>query len=134
VCLAVLFGLAVNAAHGADRAPRHRLHQQQLQQALDLQLQQSLAPSRSLSVRDRIELDRLQARQRMEQRMLHDEHLVQSQRFAHDAERLRTIDQLYRQEGESQRQRFYLDQQRVLGAMRAPPLQSKPQPGELDLP
>jgi len=124
----------LGTAGAADRVPRHRLHQQQLQDTLDLQLQQSLGRVQGLSTRERVELDRLEARQRMQQQMLHDEHLVQSQRFAHDAERHRTVDRLYRQEAENQRQRFYLDQQRLLGSMRARPLQRERPEGELVLP
>lgn len=135
--IAIACAMSFDAAHAADRADvsaRLRLYQQQLQASLDLSLQQSLARAPGLSVRDRLELDRLSLAQRMAQQALQQQQLTESRRFADDALRLRMQGESYRQEAELQRQHFYVEQQRLLGSIQRAPLQPAAPPGTLVLP
>ncbi|HEV3484581.1 MAG TPA: hypothetical protein VG106_04180 [Vicinamibacterales bacterium] len=127
-----LLSIVAATTHAGDPAAE-RLHQQHLQDSLDLRLQQSLGRTQGLSQRDQLELHRLAVRQRMEQEALQQEHYVQSQRFAHEPHRRRMTDQLYQQEAANQRHRFHAEQQRLLGSLRAAPLQPLARPGELRL-
>jgi hypothetical protein len=119
----------------AGAAARQRLHQQQLQDRLSLDLQQGVARNRAgISQADRQRLDRLQLEQRMEQQRLETEQMVDLQRFRHDPERSRVRQRAYDQARELQLQQFYADQQRVLGSTRPEPLQPAPGSGQLRLP
>lgn len=131
--------LAVPSANAFDprtgALARQRLHQQQLQDRLSLDLQQSLARNRAgFSQADRQRLDRLGLEQRMEQQRLEVEQMADFQRFAHDPARNRTQQRIYDRERELQLQRFYAEEQRLLGSMTPAPLQPTAEPGQLRLP
>jgi hypothetical protein len=131
--------LAVPSADAFDRAAgtaaRQRLHQQQLQDRLSLDLQQSLARNRAgLSQGEQLRLDRLQLQQRMEQQRLDIEQMTDLQRSRHDPDQTRIRQRAYDQARDIQLQGFYAEQQRLLGAMRPSPLQSSPESGQLRLP
>jgi len=129
----VLAGLImVQAAFGADPAAearaRRSLHQQQLQDSLDLSLQQSLARSRAgLATADAARLEQLALRQRLEQQQLGAQQLVRQHRLREDAHS-GLQHRLFAQERELQLQQFNVEQQRLLQSMKRAPLQP-PRPG-----
>lgn len=122
--------MTAHAQTPAESVARHRLQRQQLEDALRLGTQQALAPRGALSPSDARRLDELQFRQRAEQQRLAQEQLILQQQRARDphALGLDTHQRLLDQERQLQLQRFELEQEQLLRAAKARPLQ-RPAPG-----
>jgi hypothetical protein len=137
--LVLSLSLAMPPAAAFDPVPasaaRQRLHQQQLQDRLALDLQHKLARNRpGLSAADQARLERLELEQRMRQQGLEMEQLADLRRFAHDADPARMRQRGYDQARELQLQRFYGEQQRLLGSLRPAPLEPAPRRSQLRFP
>ena len=119
-------------ANCADTAARQRLHIEQQQDAINLDLQQSARGRRfGLAPAESRRLDQLQLQQRMEQQQLElhqvqREHALRQSRALPEDSRDRAIQaqrDLFATERQLQIQRFELDQQRLLQSARPQPLQ-----------
>jgi hypothetical protein len=133
--LALATSVLPAAAAAPDAAARQRLHQQQLQDSLNLDLQQGLARSRARAsgVNPRA-LDELALRQRLEQQQLETHQAQELGRLRHDPRSQALRQRQFQLEREAQMQRFEGERQRLLGTTTPPPLQPTPRSGELQLP
>ena len=122
---------------------RRELQLRQQQDALNLNLQQSLRARRAdLSPSDARRLDQLDLQQRMQQQQLEQQQLHRDERVRRQADtlppgvgaaQLRAQREIYGQERALQLQQFEIDRQRLLQSMPREPLQS-PAGGALRLP
>ena len=139
-----LCAILASAALGAHAdSSRRELQLRQLQDALNLNLQQSLRARRhDLSPSDARRLDQLDLEQRLQQQQLEQQQIQRDERmrreasasphFASDAH-FRVQRDIYSQERALQMQQFEIDRQRLLQSMPREPLQS-PAGGTLRLP
>jgi hypothetical protein len=123
--LALGFGVsALGADVTAQTQARQRLHQQQLQQNLDLSLQQGLARSQlQAAPSKRARFDALATRQRMEQQHLHHQQLIDAHRALHDPGAAALRQRLHAQESAAQLRRFEMEQRTFVRAVPPPSLQ-----------
>jgi hypothetical protein len=129
-------------AFAAD--PHRRLHVQQQQDALDLQLRQSAQARRhALRPSDARRLDHLQLQQRMDQQQLELQQIQRERALSRSPgtvppdvldRRLDTQREVFAQERALQLQRFELDRQRLLQSMPREPLQPPLGSPQLHLP
>ena len=139
ICAIVVFGAPDARADGS----RRELQLRQQQDALNLNLQQSLRARRhDLSPSDARRLDQLDLEQRLQQQQLEQQQIQRDERVRRQAGALppgvgdahiRAQRDIYAQERALQMQQFEIDRQRVLQSMPREPLQS-PAGGTLRLP
>jgi hypothetical protein len=125
-------------------APHRRLHVEQQQDALNLQLRQSAHARRhALSPSDARRLDQLQLQQRMDQQHLELQQIQRERALSRSPgtvppdvldRRLDTQREVFAQERALQLQRFELDRQRLLQSMPREPLQPPLGSPQLHLP
>lgn len=123
---------------------RRRLQLQQQQDALNLDLQQSMRARRhDLGTADARRLDRLHMQQRLQRQQLEHQQLQADRLNRRDAAalpppaidtRIAAQDRQFALERQLQMQQFDLEQQQLLNAAPRRSLQSPPASGQLDLP
>jgi hypothetical protein len=144
IALLALLPLAADAHAQSAAGDRRQLQIQQQQDALNLQLQQSIRARRyDLPPADERRLDQLQLQQRIEQQMLEQQQLQRENQLGrppgapplaaeHSRDALQS--ERFAQERQLQIQRFDMEQQQLLNSSRASQLQPPPPGGRLNLP
>jgi hypothetical protein len=144
--LALLMVVLALPAPAADQrgmaAHRRELHLRQHQDALNLDLRQSLGRRQDLAPSDARRLDQLQMQQRMERQLLEQQQLQRAVQARQDAahlppdirhQRLEQERQTFATERELQSQQFELEQRQLLQSMPRAPLQPPIGNSQLDL-